>query len=76
MDLFTKQKQTHRFREGTYGYWSSISILEHTIKEIFQHLFLPTITNCPTDLILKSQQILLAFYIGLSYGDILDVNQE
>ena len=55
MDLFTKQKQTHRFREGTYGYQSSISILEHTIKEIFQHLFLPTITNCPTDLILKSQ---------------------
>ena len=21
MNLFTKQKQTHRLREGTYGYW-------------------------------------------------------
>ena len=55
MNLLMKQKWTHRLREGTYGYQSSTFILEHTIKEIFQHLFLSTIINCPTDLILKPQ---------------------
>ena len=49
MNLFTKQEQTHRLREGTYGYWVGEGwgggIVTEFGIDIYTLLYLKWITN-------------------------------
>ena len=48
MNLFTKQKQTHRLREGTYGYWGEgwgEGIVREFGTDMYTLLYLKWITN-------------------------------
>ena len=44
MNLFMKQKQTHRLREQTYGYWGEEIVREFGI-DMYTLLYLKWITN-------------------------------
>ena len=48
MNLFTKQKQTHRLREGTYGYQGGSKgggIVREFGTDMYTRLYLKWITN-------------------------------
>ena len=49
MNVFTKQKWTHRLRERTYGYWAGEGWREGTVREfgidMYTLLYLKRITN-------------------------------
>ena len=73
MNLFTKQKQTHRLRERTYGYWGGEEWGEGIIREfgidMYTLPYLKWITN--KDLLYStgnSSQCYVAAWMGGEFG--------